>query len=358
MSGQTAERLAKIRSFLKQNNLDAILITNPFNRRYLSGFAGTSGALLIGLEQAYLVTDFRYVEQAKIQATEFTVQCWKEDFFNEIALIIKEAGWERLGFESKHVIYYNYQEMVKKLPGELIPFEDAVERLRMFKNEEELNTLKNGARVLDAAFEYICRRIKAGVAEKELALDLEIYLKRQGAKEPSFRFIVASGSRGAMPHATASDKEIQDGELITLDFGGVFDDYATDMTRTVAYGEPGDKKREIYKLVKLAQEEARKALKPGLKGWEIDAVARDIFARAGYGEYFGHGLGHGVGLETHEQPVLNKHSNTVLEPGMVVTIEPGIYIPGSMGVRIEDMLCLTENGAEVITNSPRELIMI
>ncbi len=358
MSRQTAERLKKLRTFLSQNNVDAFLITNPYNRRYLSGFDGTSGALLIGEKHAYLVTDFRYTEQAEAQAPGFTVHSWREDLFTEIVPLVKDAGWEKLGFEAKHVVCHNYREMEQKLPVQLVPFEDAVEKMRMVKSNEELELLKNGARFVDSAFEYICRRIKRGVAEKEIALELEIYLKRVGAEEPSFRFIVASGSRGAMPHGTASDKEIQEGELITIDFGGIFNGYATDMTRTVALGEPGEQKREIYELVRKAQQEARDAIRAGLKGYEADAVARDIFERAGYEQYFGHGLGHGVGLETHELPVLNRRSKTVLEPGMVVTIEPGLYIPRSMGVRIEDMVCITDKGAEVLTESPRDLIVI
>ncbi len=358
MSKEIAGRLKRLRTFLKQNGTCAILITNPHNRRYLSGFDGTSGVLLIGQEQAILVTDFRYLEQAKTQASQFTVQRWREDLFSELAPVVKDAGWEKIAFESKHVVYHNYREMEQKIPAELKPYEDTVEKLRIIKSEAELAILRDGAKMLDSAFEHICDIIKPGMQEKELALETEMYLRRKGAEEPSFRFIVASGIRGAMPHGTASSKEMERGELVTIDFGGVFNGYATDMTRTVSLGEPGERCREIYSMVLKSQYAARESLKPGMKCSDADAVARDIFEQDGYGQYFGHGLGHGVGLETHEQPTLNPRSKTILEPGMVVTVEPGLYIPNFGGVRIEDMVCLTEEGAEIMTRSPRELITI
>ncbi len=353
-----AERLERFRQVLKPNKIDAMLITNPVNRRYLSSFEGSGGVLLISEKQACLVTDFRYIDQAAGQAKQFQVRRWQDDLYQCMDPIIAEAGWKRLGFEAKDVVYSTYHEMKDKLPVELVPVENAVEQQRMVKSKQELDALRRGTEVLDRAFEYICNVIKPGMAEKDLALDLEIYLRRQGAEEPSFRFIVASGKRGAMPHGTASGKAMQVGELVTIDFGAVFAGYATDMTRTLCLGKPDQQQRQIYELVREGQKKAADAVKPGLKGSELDKVARTIFERAGYAQYFGHGLGHGVGLETHEQPVLNPRSATILEPGMVITVEPGIYIPDWGGVRIEDMVAVTDRGGDVLTKSPRELITV
>jgi Xaa-Pro aminopeptidase len=352
------ERLNKIRQLLKRKKIDAVIITNPYNRRYLSGFDGSAGVLLISLEKALLITDFRYVEQAAAQAKQFTIHRWQDNLIGSLAMLIDNEDWSKIGFESKHVVYSIYDEMKEKLPVELVSLSDTAEKQRMIKNEDELAALRFGTKILDQAFKHICSFIRPGITEREVALELEIYLLRQGAEEKSFHFIVASGKRGAMPHGTASTKELTRGELITIDFGAVFGGYATDMTRTVALGAVSQRQIEIYDIVKEAQQKASLAIKPGLKGREVDAVARDTIVKAGYGEYFGHGLGHGIGLETHEQPVLNPQSNTVLKAGMVVTVEPGIYIPEWGGVRIEDMVVVTKSSVNLLTSSPRELIII
>ncbi|MDW7740185.1 MAG: Xaa-Pro peptidase family protein [Bacillota bacterium] len=353
-----SDKLKGIRKLIKKNNLDVLLVTNPQNRRYLSGFTGTGGVLLISVDKALLVTDFRYTEQAAAQADQFEVKLWKEDLYQNLAVIVREYGWEKIGFEAKNVVFSTYREMQDKLPGELVAVETSAEELRMVKDEKELELLSRAAELLDRAFGYLLEIIRPGMTEQELALELEIYLLKSGAEKRAFNYIVASGIRGAMPHGTASSKVMQDGELVTIDFGAVFDGYATDMTRTVSLGEPDEKQREVYDIVYRAQKNAAEAIRPGLKGFEIDTVARDIITEAGYGEQFGHGLGHGVGLETHEQPVLNPKSKTILKAGMVVTVEPGIYIPGWGGVRIEDMVVVTKEGMSVLTKSPRELTVI
>lgn len=353
-----SSRLEKTRSLLKSSELDALIVSNPYNRRYLSGFDGSAGLLVIGAEEAMLLTDFRYLDQAKAQTAECTVHLWQDDLYRFLAAILEEAGWKRVGFEAKHVSYAACEEMKEKLAAELVPIEESAERQRMVKNAAELAILRRGAIILDQAFEYICSIIEPGACEKEIARELEIYLLRQGSEERSFRFIVASGVRGAMPHGIASEKIVQKGDLVTLDFGAYFEAYATDMTRTVVCGEPDERQLEIYDIVKKAQQEAFMALRPGKLGQEVDGIARKIIAEAGYGDYYGHGLGHGVGLETHEQPVLNHRSKTVLQPGMVVTLEPGIYIPGWGGVRIEDMVLVTTGEAERLTTCNRDLVII
>jgi Xaa-Pro aminopeptidase len=352
------EKLAAIRKQISENNIDALLIENPVNRRYLSGFEGSSGVLLISRDKAYLVVDFRYLEQAANQAPDFEIVRRHEDLLPELAVLIEKAGWKRIGFEAKHTIYKDYVEMEEKLPAKMISLENGIEKLRIIKTDTEKKIMKQGAMLLDQAYDYLKTLIRSGMKESELALELEIYLLRHGASERSFRFIVASGFRGAMPHGTATDKIMEKGDLVTIDFGVVFNGYATDMTRTLSIGEPSQELRTIYELVYNAQKEAAAAIMPGRKANEIDAVARDIIKEAGYAEYFGHGLGHGVGLEVHEAPILNPQSDTVLEPGMVLTVEPGVYLPGKGGVRIEDMIYVTENGMELLTGSERELFIV
>lgn len=358
INNERKERLESIRKIIRQKGLDAVWISNQVNSRYLSGFTGSSGSLLIGLKDAYLLTDFRYLSQAAEEAPEFIITRVKEDIFKDIGELARKAGWQKVGFESKSVVYSTYTEMCEKLAVELIPLPETTEKGRIIKSDSEIDILRRGAELLDQAFNFIQKVLRSGMSENELALELETYLRRHGAEGPSFRFIVASGKRGAMPHGIASEKIIEDGDLVTIDFGAVFEGYSTDMTRTLALKKTDRRLREIYDIVYKAQREAANSVKPGLQVNEVDAVAREVIKDAGYGDYFGHGLGHGIGLETHEQPVLNRKKKTVLRPGMVVTIEPGIYIPGLGGVRIEDMVVVTKGGVEALTKSPRELITI
>jgi len=352
------EKLKAIRREISAHDIDALLVTNPINRCYLSGFSGSSGLLLISAEKAFLLVDFRYLEQAADQAPDFETVRRQEDLYPTLLELIDNNGFKRIGFEAKDLVYQDYQKLAEKLPVQLIPLEESVERLRVIKSAEELNILRQGAALLDRAFEFLKKEIKAGMQEKELARELEIYLLRQGAQERSFKFIVASGPRGAMPHGTATEKILQRNEMVTIDFGMIFNGYATDMTRTFSIGKPDQEMLTVYETVFRAQQEAAAAVKPGRKAKEIDAVARDIIEEAGYGDYFGHGLGHGVGLEVHEAPTLNARSETVLKPGMIITVEPGIYLPGQGGVRIEDMVHVTANGMELLTGSERKLVII
>jgi len=351
-------RLEAVRKSISESEVDALLVTHPVNRRYLSGFDGSSGLLLISCNQSYLITDFRYMEQAEQQASTFTIIRRHIELYPGLAEIINQNGWKKIGFEAKQLIYDSYREMTEKVKSQWVPLTDTVEKLRMVKNAAELTVMSKGAAQLDRAFSHLLTLIRPGVSERQLALELEIFLLRAGAEEKSFKFIVASGPRGALPHGVATEKTMMVGEMVTLDFGAVFDGYATDMTRTVCLGKPDQLQLSIYELVRKAQAEAAKAVGPQKNTKEIDSVARDIIEQRGYGDNFGHGLGHGIGLETHEAPTLSQLSDTILEPGMVVTIEPGVYLPGLGGVRIEDMVYVTETGAHSMTTSTRELIII
>lgn len=352
------DRLAKFRAEMKSEKLDAFLIGSPANRFYLSGFTGSAGTLLIGTDKAFLFVDFRYSAQAREEAPCFESCLYKNDLWAAVSDRITDRGYKNVGFEAKQVTFAGREEMQEKIAADLFPLGDLPEKQRAVKNKEEIDLLKRGAGELDRGYEYILGCIRPGMAEKELALELEIFLRRRGAEKAAFPYIVASGLRGAMPHGVASDKLITEGELVTVDFGAVYSGYATDMTRTFAVGSANRKQRQVYNLVNEARQIAAEGIKPGMTGREADALARSHLEKAGYGEYFGHGLGHGVGLETHELPQLSPRSEAVLEEGMIVTIEPGVYIPGWGGVRLEDMALIRKDGVELLTGSPLELMII
>ena len=351
-------RIDSLRPIIEEAGLEALLVTKPENRFYMSGFSGTSGLLVLSRSETLLFTDFRYLEQAEKEAPQYEVIRYKENLFDEVAGFLGKKGWLKIGFEGHDLAWQNYDRLQSKLKKKLTVLNEGVEKLRRVKSDDELGIIRRGAEKLDLAFKWLQETIRPGMVERDLAVELEIYLLRQGAVRPSFNFIVASGERGALPHGVASGKAMQRGELVTVDYGAVFENYATDITRNFMLGIPDDRHKEIYEIVAHAQSVAVDAVKPGLKGQEIDQVARDIIKEAGYGEYFGHGLGHGIGLETHEQPALTPKNEIILEPGMVITIEPGIYLPDWGGVRIEDMVLVTDRGAERLTRSSRELVII
>lgn len=352
------KRLVILREMMRKQSLEAVIFTCPANSLYLSGFSGSSGCLIVDRHAAFLVTDFRYTEQAREQAPHYRVVTWREDFVKTLAGLVADRGWGMLCFEKKDITYDLYQRLYGALPAKLVPVDGLAEEMRMVKDPGEIDILMRGARCLDQAFTHILSLMEPGITEQEISMELEFYLRRLGASGASFPFIVASGERGAMPHGIATDKELSRGDLVTMDFGAVFDSYATDMTRTVCLGEPDSRQREIYEIVRQAQEAAVLGIRPGMTGREADFLARQVIVEAGYGENFGHGLGHGVGLGTHELPTLSPRSEKALAPGMVVTAEPGIYIPGWGGVRIEDMLLVTEDGVSRMTSSSRDLISI
>src|SRR5699024_7143778 len=268
----------------------------------------------------------------------------------------KDMNIKRLAFEKNQVTYATYELYKDAFDVELIPTSDIIESLRMIKSSEELKIMKKAAEIADAAYEHIRSYIKPGVKEIDVSNELEFFMRRQGATSSSFDTIVASGYRSALPHGVASDKKIQSGELVTLDYGALYNGYCSDTTRTVAVGEISDELHTIYQTVLEAQIRGVDGIKPGMTGKEADALVRDHIAEKGYGKYFGHSTGHGVGLEVHENPSLSFKNDNVLRPGMVVTVEPGIYIPDVGGCRIEDDLVITETGNERLTVADKELV--
>ncbi|GKV54200.1 peptidase M24 [Sporosarcina sp. NCCP-2222] len=351
-------KLAKLRDLLKEKELDALLVTNPYNRRYITGFTGTAGVAVISKEDAVFITDFRYTEQAAKQVSGFRIVKHEKTIIEEVAEQVKSMNIHTLGFEKDDVSFGMYELYKEKVNTDLRPVSGIIETLRMVKTPEEIEILKQAAKIADDAFAHICTFIKPGVTELEVSNELEMFMRKQGAESSSFSTIVASGVRGALPHGVASDKVIESGDLVTLDYGALYNGYISDITRTVAVGEPSAQLKEIYEVTRVAQQLALEQIKPGMTGIEADAVARDYIKSKGYGDAFGHSTGHGIGLEVHEGPALSFRSETVLVPNMAVTVEPGIYLPGIGGVRIEDDIIMTETGNERLTHSTKELIIL
>ncbi|SDL62397.1 M24 family metallopeptidase [Sediminibacillus halophilus] len=351
-------KLEKLRQALKDQNLDALLITSAKNRRYITGFTGTAGVVLVSADKALFITDFRYTEQAGEQVKDFEIIEHKQPIHQEVADQVKKMGGKKLGFEKADMTYGLYEQYHEQIEAELVPTSGLVEKLRLVKSEEELDIIKAAAQIADAAFEHILTFIKPGVKEIDVSNELEFFMRKQGATSSSFDIIVASGLRSALPHGVASNKEIQKGELVTLDFGALYKGYASDITRTVAVGNISDELKTIYNTVLEAQLKGMEGIKAGITGKEADALTRDYIEEKGYGNYFGHSTGHGLGLDVHEGPALSHRSGQVLEEGMVVTVEPGIYVPNVGGCRIEDDTLVTKEGNESLSFAPKELITL
>ena len=347
--------LEHLRAELGRIGADALLVTDPANVRYLSGFrAPEDGRVLVTQEGAVLITDGRYTAQAADES-RLTVELFSDSW---TAHLEEKLSGRSLAFEAEGVTYALFEALQEKLTGTLYPTRGLVAALRLVKTPDETELLRQAAGLTDSAFTHILDFIRAGRTEVEVALELERFMRVAGAEGPSFETIVASGFRSAMPHGVASGKIIAEGELVTLDFGARVEGYHADMTRTLAVRRLSDAHAELYAAVLRAQEAALAALAPGKTGKEVDAAARDSLTRDGLGEYFSHSLGHGVGLEIHEGPRLSRVSEGRLEPGMSVTVEPGAYIPGDAGVRIEDLVVMTDTGFELLSHSPKELITL
>ena len=348
---------------LKDKNLDAMVITDPFNMRYVSGFRGGEGILYISNTQKVLVTDSRYTEQAENES-DFTVV--EENSEHPRMVILKECMEKegktegfRMGYEDESLLCAQFDKMKENLCVDTwVPLKGDVDALRQIKSEEELEYLEKAEAIGDLAFEKILTILKPGMTELEVAAELEYQMKKAGAENFSFSTIVASGLNSSMPHAIPGEKKLEEGDFVTMDFGCTYKGYCSDMTRTVVLGKASEKQKEIYNTVLKAQLAALDAIKAGVTGKSVDKVARDMITEAGYGECFGHGLGHSVGLFIHEEPRLSPAGETVLEENMIETVEPGIYVPGFGGVRIEDMVAVTKDGCKNFTHSPKELIEI
>jgi Xaa-Pro aminopeptidase len=368
------DRLTRLRERMAETNLDAFLVgapvedifhTHAANRRYLSGFTGSTGWLLITADQAFIAVDFRYVEQAERECPQFTVFRTTGGFEKWFPAIVGEAslGAKRIGFESGDITVAAFQAIKKAIESmsqadrpKVLSAPPIVTQMRAIKDTAEIDALQRAVDAGDAAFSAVAQRIEPGWTERQVALEIESEARRLGAEGLSFPTIVAAGPHGAMPHAQPRGHAIEEGDGVVIDMGVIVDGYCSDLTRTIAVGKPNPKFHEIYDIVFTAQRTAEELVRTGMSGEEAHMLAHNVIIEAGYGENFGHGLGHGVGLLIHEAPRLARLSKDELKDGMVVTIEPGIYITGWGGVRIEDQVVLEDGKARVMTRAPKVML--
>jgi len=354
-------RLRKLRASIAEKGLDALLISQPENLLYLSGFTGSSGWLLISEQNAILATDFRYVEQAKKESPDFEIIQTKREFRDWLPHVVSDLGWHKLGFEANFIsyeVYHKLSEAIKPKPAnlELVPTTGIVEQLRSIKEPEELGFITKAVELADAVFEQAKAIIRPGITEKEAAWEIEKFLRQEGSEGMPFEIIVASGPNSALPHARPTEKIICSGEPVLIDMGARISGYCSDFSRTLFLGKADKTLQEIYNIVLKAQTTAIEKVESGMEASQADQLARSVIAQAGYGDAFGHGLGHGVGLAVHEFPTVGPGSSDSLADGMVFTIEPGIYLAGQGGVRIEDMVVLENSKARVLSKSKRDLL--
>lgn len=352
-------RFQRVREKMKNLGIEGMLITNPFNIRYVSSFTGSSAYVLITLDSCFLLTDFRYMEQAAKQCSDFQIIDYLEEgLYPSINILAKQSNCKVLGFESSHVTFSVYAELKKMLKDiSLLGTKNAIEEIRMVKDENEIQKIIEAADIAQTAYKKIIPEIREGICEQDLAVELEYQMKKQGAEDLSFPTIVVSGEKSSLPHGSPSDKKLEYGDLVTIDFGCIYKGYCSDMTRSFVIGKASSEQEKIYTTVLDAQNKALEYIQAGLTGQEVDHIARDHIEKMGYGKYFGHGLGHGVGLEVHEEPRLSKNGGGItLEPGMIVTVEPGIYIPQLGGVRIEDLVVVEENGCRNLIHLEKQFV--
>lgn len=351
-------RVKDIQQEMKKQEVEALLITSPYNLRYASNFTGSTGLSVITHDKAFFVTDFRYTEQAADQAVGFEIIKNTGPIYEEVKTIVENEQISSLGFEKDFVTFATYEQIKTLLTSELKPVSGLIESLREIKEQSEVDTIQKAINITEYAFEEILNYIKPGISEIEVANKLDFLMREKGAAGVSFDTIVASGKRSAMPHGVASEKKIEQGDMITLDFGCYFNGYVSDMTRTFSLGDPGEELKKIHQIVLDANLKVTEQAGPGVTGKALDSVARDYITEKGYGEAFGHSTGHGIGLEVHEGPGINFRNEKSLVKGNMITNEPGIYIPGLGGVRIEDDLLITEEGNKNLMTVTKELIQL
>jgi Xaa-Pro aminopeptidase len=352
-------RLESLRKIIELNHLDGILFTNLENIRYFCGFTGSDGGFLLTLKEAFFLTDSRYWTQADEEVKESQIIHYKKKMEGIVSLLL-DLKLERMGFESTFLPFSSYKFLSEKLAKEtaFVPLEEELKNLRAVKDPRELESIRKAIEIASKSFLHAIEIIKEGVLESEVAQEMEFFMRRTGSEATGFDIIVATGKRAALPHGKASGKRIEKGDFILIDFGSTFQGYHSDQTRTLICGRPSTEHETVYQIVKEAHDRTIERIRPGIPFQELDEAAREHIRNLGYGEYFGHGTGHGIGLAVHEDPTVNWENKSIVQEGMVFTIEPGIYVPDWGGVRIEDMVRVTSQGAEVLTYLPRELKVI
>ncbi len=354
-AGTTEEsRVERLRRTMRSRGISALLVTSRENVRYLTGFTGSAGQVLVTFRRASLITDFRYQEQASRQTRGVEVVIQKRD----VATALRETAIRLRAnqiFFDESSLTVERARMLRRQGLRLKGVSDPVAELRQCKDRGELSRIRTAIQRAEESYRELCRTIRPGMTERDLGFQLEFLMRKRGASRSAFDIIVASGVNGSMPHATVSNRRLRRGDLVTIDFGAEADGYLCDITRTFCIGRPSPRQRAVHDLVRRAQEQAIKAIRPGIPCTSVDAAARNLIIAEGHGEHFGHATGHGIGLAVHEGPSLSALSKQDLVEGMVVTVEPGVYIPGWGGVRIEDMVLVTNRGGRLLTSLPRDL---
>ena len=353
-------RKKELQQLLLEAPYDALVLTSEISRRYAAGFHSTAGAVYLSARQAVFFTDFRYVEAARAAVTDFEVReiGGGKSYTAAINELIEQDGVKKVALEDRTLTYAEYTAWASALHAAAVRLEDGVERLRICKEDDEVEKIVAAQRIAEQAFEEVLNDIRAGATEKEIAARLTYLMLHYGAENMSFDPIVVSGANSSKPHGVPTEKQIAAGDFVTMDFGCIVDGYCSDMTRTVAVGHVTDEMQTVYDTVLNAQLAGIARCKAGVTGRDVDAAARQVIADAGYGEAFGHGFGHGVGLEIHEAPTTGPSGAAPLPAGSIVTAEPGIYLPGRFGVRIEDMLYVIEDGCIDLTEAPKGLLVL
>lgn len=341
---------------MQAHGIENVLISQPSNRRYVSRFTGTRGYLFIASNRQIIFSDSRYEKQISKESPEFEFQVLSRD--KTVFQLINELKCDELGVESHHLTYDQYLAFQEETNVKIVPMGKLVEKLRIIKDDDEIASIKKAAQIADMAFKNTLHIIKPGISEIDVATELEYQMRLLGASGTSFDTLVGSGYRGALPHAQATQKKIADGEFIVIDFGCIYEGYCSDMTRTIHVGKATSDEKRLYDIVLKANLEVISQLRGGVISGECDRIAREVIEGYGFGDNFAHGLGHGVGLDVHEEPLLTKNSQTVLKSNMIVTNEPGIYFPGRLGIRIEDLILIHENSCEILSFADKELIEI
>ncbi len=354
-------RLSKLRLKIDEHRLDALLVTGIKNIFYLSGFTGSTAALIVTKNDCLILVDPRYSVQARHECSNAQVFDYSGKSTTAAAAeLANELDITKLGYEADHLTVSSFRNLRKNVRNyiKLYSTRNMVESLRLIKDEHEISLIRKAAEIADQAYACIIKEIKPGMSEKDVAMVIDFALRKLGADKEAFDTIAAVGPNAACPHASSTDTILKSGQFLKMDFGARYKHYNSDITRTVCLGRASDKQRKVYQTVLDAQLKAIESIAPGKTGKDIDAVAREYIASMGYGANFGHGLGHAIGIDVHDGPGFSNTSDVVLEPGMVLTVEPGIYIEGWGGVRIEDDVIITETGAEVITTSPKQLVCL
>lgn len=353
--------MTRFERLFQEIDTECALITLDVNRRYFTGMKSSDGIVLAFPEKAYLLIDFRYIEKAKNTVTDAEVIELKK-LQPQVSELLKKHGASRISVESDAMTIRqlnSYKHTFREVGfDDSNALSEAIKKLRMTKDDEEISCIRKAQEIAETAFDELLPFIRAGVTEREIALELNRLMFLHGAEDLSFETIVLAGANTSMPHGVPSDKKVEEGEFVLLDFGAVWNGYHSDMTRTVCVGKPSEEMKKVYNIVLEAQLAGLESAKAGITGRELDRISRDIIKKAGYGEFFGHSLGHGVGLEIHEAPNASPGNELPLNEGAVVTIEPGIYLAGKFGVRIEDFVILTENGCENLTKCAKKLISL